>query len=358
MYWLKLTSLLKKASSSVRNVFSGESVYYVAEAADWVILYEGIKIQQYINKWQHKFAVTYSSKGIRNSVIHYGSEGLLFDAKKIKKPHNSNKVIVTCYHIKNNDPKFRFAVEADQLIHRWHTACRITKNKLIKLGILADKIDVIPLGIEPDKFYPWSEQKITSFKRRLGIDLKYSVIGYFQKDGVGWGEGNEPKLEKGPDVFCDVVEALAERHDIFVLLTGPARGYVKKRLSASNIPFMHHYLKDPHEVADYFRISDLCLVTSREEGGPKAILEAMACGVPVVSTRVGMAPDVIGNGTNGFLVDIEDLESLIQRATEILTSESLQRKLIVNGFHNISKYYYSNVTNGYIELYRNVMSSG
>lgn len=354
MYSLKLTSLLKKTSSCVQNVISDNSVYYVAEAANWVIFYEGINIRKYINNGQLKFALTYSPKGIRNSIIHYGTEGLFFDNKGVKRPHESNKIIVTCYHIKDDDPKFRFAVKADQLIHRWHTACRITKNKLIKLGIHADKIDIIPLGIEPDKFYPWSKQEITGFKRRLGIDPKFSVVGYFQKDGIGWGDGNEPKLEKGPDLFCDVVEVLAEKHDIFVLLTGPARGYVKKRLSASNIPFLHHYLKDPHEVADYFRISDLCLITSREEGGPKAILEAMACGVPVVSTRVGMAPDVIVNGENGFLVDIENLESLIQRSTSILADVSLRQKFISNGLKTITRYNYSNIISMYAKLYKEI----
>ena len=351
----RVSKLFKKTTSCLHNCFSHSDIYYVVEAANWSIFQDGLTITSYLNARDYNSRITFSVAGIRNSVIHYGTEGLFFNDRRVKVPHKSNKVIVTCFHIKDDDSKFRFAVKADKLIHRWHTACRITKKKLIKLGVHADKIDIIPLGIEPNKFYPWSEQETTNFKRRLGIDPKFSVVGYFQKDGVGWGDGNEPKLEKGPDLFCDAVEVLAKKHDIFVLLTGPARGYVKKRLLASNISFLHHYLKDTHEVADYFRISDLCLVTSREEGGPKAILEAMACGVPVVSTRVGMSPDVIVNGENGFLVDIENLKSLIQKSSSILTDVSLRQKFISNGLKTITRYNYSNIISGYAKLYKDVL---
>ena len=66
------------------------------------------------------------------------------------------------------------------------------------------------------------------------------VVGSFQKDGVGWGEGLEPKLIKGPDVLVAALEQVhAEAPGLVVLLTGPARGYVRQELDRLGIPYRH-----------------------------------------------------------------------------------------------------------------------
>ena len=57
---------------------------------------------------------------------------------------------------------------------------------------------------------------------------------------------------------------------------------------------------DYFSVVDYYRASDLYLITSRSEGGPLSLTESWATGVPVVSTRVGMSADYIRDGENGF----------------------------------------------------------
>jgi glycosyltransferase involved in cell wall biosynthesis len=80
---------------------------------------------------------------------------------------------------------------------------------------------------------------------------------------------------------------------------------------------------------------DLYLVTSRTEGGPKAILEAMATGVPIVSTKVGMAPDIIKEGYNGLLAEVEDVAMLSEQAIRITEDKKLANRLADNAF----KYY-------------------
>ena len=73
---------------------------------------------------------------------------------------------------------------------------------------------------------------------------------------------------------------------------------------------------------------DLYLVTSRVEGGPKAILEAMAAGIPTVSTKVGMTPDIIKEGYNGLLADVKDVEALSDKASKIIEGKKLANRLI------------------------------
>jgi glycosyltransferase involved in cell wall biosynthesis len=138
------------------------------------------------------------------------------------------------------------------------------------------------------------------------------VVGSFQKDGVGWGDGNEPKLIKGPDVLVAVLERLRVHvSGLHVLLSGAARGFVQRGLTAAGIPYIHRWSDRYAALTRFYQACDLVLVTSREEGGPKAVLEALASGIPLVSTRVGQATDLIASGSNGWLAPVDDVDALV-----------------------------------------------
>jgi glycosyltransferase involved in cell wall biosynthesis len=116
---------------------------------------------------------------------------------------------------------------------------------------------------------------------------------------------------KGPDVLLAAAERLRERvPELFFLLTGPARGYVKQGLDGLGIPHRHLLLPDVESLSQAYHAIDVCLVSSRDEGGPRAVLEALATGVPLVTTRVGQAADLVRHGENGWMVPIEDAEGL------------------------------------------------
>ena len=134
-------------------------------------------------------------------------------------------------------------------------------------------------------------------RRELGLPESAFVVGSFQKDGVGWGDGLEPKLIKGPDVLLDVAERLAREVPELRRPAHRACARVRRRRArAARRPVQHALLPDLDAVARAYRAIDLCLVTSRDEGGPKAVLESMATGVPLVTTRVGQAADLVRDG--------------------------------------------------------------
>ena len=76
---------------------------------------------------------------------------------------------------------------------------------------------------------------------------------------------------------------------------------MKDGLKAMNVPFVHKYIEQYTDIPNYYYALDLYLVTSREEGGPMGLLESMASGIPVVSTNVGMAKDLIEDEVNGYI---------------------------------------------------------
>ena len=190
---------------------------------------------------------------------------------------------------------------------------------VLQSGIAPHKVSMIPLAVDPAIFPPVTAAARVDARRRLGIPDRARVVGSFQKDGVGWGEGDEPKLVKGPDVFLSVIDQLRrDVPEVFVLLSGPARGYVKAGLRKQGVPFAHHYLPDPRALAPLYHAIDLYVVSSRQEGGPKAVLESMSAGIPVVTTRVGQAMDLVEHGRNGWMVDVEDAAGLARWAREVL----------------------------------------
>ena len=196
-------------------------------------------------------------------------------------------------------------------------------ESVLQTGIDPSKVFRIPIGINLN-FFPFRTMEIKRNARvELGVPHSAFVVGSFQKDGVGWDDGLEPKLIKGPDIFVETMKRLKKDiPELFVLLSGPARGYVKKGLEEANIPYRHTYLKSYPEIAKLFQALDLYVVASRQEGGPKAILESMASGVPLVTTRVGQAMDLVKHGENAWMVDVEDVDALAAHALQVYRSGS------------------------------------
>ena len=313
-----------------------KDLYYVVEGANWSIDHDGRSITA--NLHDINSAVVTTCRGIRNSIVHFGSVNTFLNNDGPKFPHKSNKLIVTWFHISPGDKRVEFIPEMAKHVDLWHTSCNITRNKLIKLSVPKEKIIVIPLGVNLRAFNVPTQQQKENIRSELGISKEQIAIGSFQKDGVGWGEGLEPKMIKGPDVFCDVVEKLCRKYDLFVILTGPARGYVKRRLESFGVPYSHHFLSDPDETARYYKALDLYIATGRHEGGPKSLLESMASGVPLVSTKAGMAPDIITDGENAFLCDIDNIGKIVQKSMTFLDDKETKERITANGLKTAHKF--------------------
>lgn len=324
-------------------------IYYLVEKANWSIREDGKNIVSRI-KGKKAIVIDDIRQIPSKAYIHFGSFNVFFNKIKFCKRRKGHKVIVTCFHIVDGDPRAEKIADYDKYVEKWHTSCEITKNKLVRYGVQEKKISVIPLGIDLKKYFPNSNADNKDAERqKFGIKKGQLVIGSFQKDGNGWEEGETPKLIKGPDVFCNVVEKLAKNYDVFVILSGPARGYVKRRLDEAGIPYYHVYYENADEVAKLYRLLDVYTVTSREEGGPKAILESMASGIPIITTKVGMALDIVRNNENGILVDVGDEDALVNAVCNIAGDEQFKNKLIQNGLLTAQQYSLESI----VEKYQN-----
>ena len=195
------------------------------------------------------------------------------------------------------------------------------RELVVGAGVPHERVFKIPIGIDLEHFAAAPGRGRSSF-----------VIGSFVKDGVGMGDGFEPKLLKGPDVFVAVVDRLRTGIPaLSVVLTGPARGYVRRQLERLGVPYRHLVLGSRQELGRVYHDVDVCLVTSRQEGGPKAALEAMASGVPLVSTRVGQAAELVRDGENGLLADVDDVDALVAAVERVYEDPALHARLRAQG---------------------------
>jgi glycosyltransferase involved in cell wall biosynthesis len=259
---------------------------------------------------------------VRNQSVFHTSQftliGLPFE-------RNGNRLGVAYLHGRPGTPghpEFDTCYQAVERRHaeldRVQVSNRAMEELVLGTGIEPGKVFRIPIGVDTARFRRRDDQARAEARRSLDLPQSAFVVGSFQKDGVGWGDGLEPKLIKGPDVLLDTAARIArEVPELLVLLTGPARGYVAAGLDRLRIHYRHLQLPDLDAVARAYRAVDLCLVTSRDEGGPKAVLESMATGVPLATTRVGQAADLVRTGENGWLCDVEDSEGLAEAAVAV-----------------------------------------
>src|SRR5207253_4642851 len=115
------------------------------------------------------------------------------------------------------------------------------------------------------------------------------------------------------------------------------------------VPFM--------SLRPYYHACDLYLMTGREEGGPAAVLEAMACGVPLVAHRSGMAPDVVTDGVSGHLADVDDIETLVRHADRLLGNRGLRHQFSNAALPVARAYAWPEMAPRYQRLYESVRTS-
>lgn len=340
------------------------NLYYVVENADWSVRWDGIYITENVEKlYGLKTNVVTDHGKIRNQILHFGSRSL-YVPSLWKQIDRSNRIVFTWFHGDKDDPDPGNLAMIEDISHSaetcefLHTTNTRMAEKLVSWGVSEEKVVIIPLGVDRERFRPATPGERNELRVELGIPQESICIGSFQKDGVGWGEGIEPKMVKGPDVFCDVVVKLVKTYPVYVLLLGPARGYVKKRLNDAGIPYVHRYVKDYHEVPKYYRALDLYLVTSRNEGGPKAILESMASAVPVVTTDVGMAEEVVQHGVNGYLTPVENIDGLTRFASAILEDREKTQSITAVALETVRSYGWDEIARLYFnKIYGRLLSS-
>ncbi len=347
-----LSALLRGKARAVldatKNRLSSAPIIYVGEDADWIIRNVGSALSTHcLETTCGRVQCRLTARGTRHKVLHFGTLNVFLGKGGVfREPHRSNRVMLSWYHLFPGD-SCSWVSRALNIVDLWHTSSQLQALRMRSFGIPADKILLAPLGVDLQIFHPWPQGERDRVRTSLGIPLDAFVVGSFQKDGDGWGAGDSPKLIKGPDILVETLAAFSTHHPVHVLLTGPSRGYVRHRLRDAGIPFRHDYLPTHDSVARYYQALDCYLVSSREEGLPMAVLEALACGIPLVTSPVGIVPDIIQHSVNGFIYPIGDSMKAAQHLLDLAHDPMSARRVIDAGLATAGQYGWKDVVERY-----------
>ncbi len=204
------------------------------------------------------------------------------------------KVICSIYHIdlddKNNFDLKNFE-QLEPYVDQFHVISRKTRESLKKLT--NKKITSIPFWINQNNWFHIENK--TSLRDEFGINQKKFLLGSFQRDTEGH-DLISPKLIKGPDIFFKIVQDIFKRQkNLEVVLAGSRRQYLIKKLEESNIPFKYFEMANIETLNKLYNMLDLYIVSSRLEGGPQSIVECGITKTPIISTNVGVAPEILSS---------------------------------------------------------------
>ena len=198
------------------------------------------------------------------------------------------------------------------------TVCRASELQALGLGVERSRLSCIANGVDAREFSPAAPSSMQpSTARRPSFDAP--VIGF----------AGRLSPEKGPEVFVRAALMLRDRlpRARFVIAgDGPMRERVEALAAQYLLGDRLEMLGECADMPHVYQGLDVLINSSHSEALPLAVMEAMACGVPVVATRVGGVPELVAHGTTGWLAEAGDFQSLAAAAASLIEQPSMHAR--------------------------------
>ncbi|HBB94369.1 MAG TPA: N-acetyl-alpha-D-glucosaminyl L-malate synthase BshA [Blastocatellia bacterium] len=209
-----------------------------------------------------------------------------------------------------------------------------------------DRIEVIPNFVSPDEY-----------KAKIDCDLRE----YLTPDGspVLVHVSNFRPVKRPVDcveIFARVLKKTKAR--LVMVGDGSERTNCIHRARCLGIADQCVFVGKQARIVDYLCASDILLLPSEQESFGLAALEAMACELPIIASRVGGLPEVVDDGENGFLSPVGDVDKMADDAVRLLTDKKLRRQMGRRARESaISRYSTDKIIPQYIEFYERTIQS-
>jgi len=205
------------------------------------------------------------------------------------------------------------------------------RDDLVELGVgRAEQYQVVPLGFDLAPLLI-AERRRGELRAELGVGAA-PLIGIVAR----------LVPIKAHEVFLEAarrVHAAAPAARFLVVGDGERRAELELRAAALGLADVVHFLGWRADIDRLYADLDVVVLTSRNEGSPVALIEAMAAGVPVVSTDVGGVADVVDHGRSGLLAPMDDARAVADHVLALLSDPDPRRTMGQHGRARVASTY-------------------
>jgi glycosyltransferase involved in cell wall biosynthesis len=216
------------------------------------------------------------------------------------------------------------------------------KEKLEKSILKQHKIYLIHNGIDTSIFKPKSD--ISDIRSRLNIAKDKTIVLFSANLG-----SNNPY--KGGEYLNRMVEEYEQDTSILFIAAGNSKqiGYTKKNLLS--LPFIN----SQNEMADIYNLADIYLYPTLADNCPLAVLEAMACGTPVLTFNTGGTPELVKHKETGYVASYRDYADLKFGFEWLINSKELRTELGIKAIDRVNACFtIQKMNEKYLELYKSI----
>lgn len=244
-----------------------------------------------------------------------------------------SKQLLTVGHYHNMDT---WETPAQEMVDRWLAAKRdanlavseaVRLNVLDRLGLPGETVRTVYNGVDLEQFHPVAAAERHATRERLGVAASAKVVIMVARLV---GQKNHELVVRAAQ---EIVQAAPKVCFLFVG-DGPLREQLEQLARQLHVEEHILFLGARDDVPQLLAASDIAILPSLKEGFSNAVLEAMACGLPVIASDVGGNREVIDHGRNGFILDIAPGDGATLEVNEAQFVRYLRRLLSEEDFRS------------------------
>lgn len=272
------------------------------------------------------------------------------------------------------------------VVHTWHSwPLYERQNYILSLGLrilepIAAKIADAVLFLNPEDMEHWGKLRGTNLNKarligngvdaesitsRIGPDSRHTVRNELEIDDDAFVITMVARLEhprKGHMFFLSGLQRLVKHldTDVVALLVGIGgdEQLIRAEVLRLGLEKKVRFCGYRDDIPSIFAASDVCALTSPYEGVPRALMESMACGLPVVATDVPGTRFLVQSGQTGILVKFGDVDGLVRVLTKISKNPDWSERLAKRGQSLIkTNFRDADVTDRILQIYKHVINA-
>lgn len=227
----------------------------------------------------------------------------------------------------------------------------------VSKSLVEQTYELLEPNKEIDTVYNFIDERVYQKKDANHLKEEYGIK---ENEKVIIHVSNFRKVKRVPDV----IQTFKLIHDnipskLLLVGDGPEMTAVTKLVKELDLQNQVLFLGKQENLAELYSISDLKLLPSEKESFGLVLIEAMACGVPCIGTKIGGIPEVIEDEKNGYLCELGNVRNIAEKSIKLLSNSSLHQKMSDYAVQTVKEKFHSEkIVSEYEKIYMELLSEG